>query len=201
MGGDNSNSTMTDDGNNMYFAPWKQYQLHILFISWDVTSQGGFVLSWFAVAAAAVFQHYLDCVLKAFDTAMAKHLDKESHSDINVLNKKSAKNVVTVRPKRPTGWFVVKTLRGLIGAFKYAMSLMLMLVAMTFNPSLFLALFVGYWIGDVFLCDYRLDTLMNVSTTLLEQSGALSSIIRWALCVPIVPYRPIVPVSDNKNYY
>ena len=60
-------------------------------------------------------------------------------------------------PLRPIGWTTVKMILGLLNAVKYAMSLFLMLVAMTFNPSLFLALFVGYWAGDMLFCDFELN--------------------------------------------
>lgn len=41
-----------------------------------------------------------------------------------------------------------RLLHAFISAIQYGLSLMLMLVAMTYNPSLFVALITGYFVGD-----------------------------------------------------
>ncbi len=44
--------------------------------------------------------------------------------------------------------FLLRLLHSLVSALSYGLALMLMLVAMTYNPSLFLSLVVGYGLGD-----------------------------------------------------
>ena len=45
-------------------------------------------------------------------------------------------------------YFLLRLLHSILSGLNYGMALMLMLVAMTFNPSLFLALVIGFSIGD-----------------------------------------------------
>ena len=104
------------------------------------------------------------------------------------------------RPKRPIGWTQVKLLHGLLTATKYGLSLILMLVAMTYNPTLFIALFVGYWVGDFVFCDNRIDSLMHKNMPMYDNGGFAGTIIRWALLVPIdkVPVVRAYLYDDSK---
>ena len=43
----------------------------------------------------------------------------------------------------------LRSVHSLIGTMHYGLSLLLMLVAMTFNSALFVALITGYFIGDL----------------------------------------------------
>ena len=45
-------------------------------------------------------------------------------------------------------YFLLRLLHSILSGLNYGMALMLMLVAMTFNPLLFLALVIGFSIGD-----------------------------------------------------
>lgn len=45
-------------------------------------------------------------------------------------------------------YFLLRLLHSIMAGVNYGIALLLMLIAMTFNPSLFLALVVGYTIGD-----------------------------------------------------
>lgn len=45
-------------------------------------------------------------------------------------------------------YFLLRVLHSLLSGYNYAVALLLMLVAMTYNPGLFLALVVGYTFGD-----------------------------------------------------
>jgi hypothetical protein len=42
---------------------------------------------------------------------------------------------------------------------------------MTFNPSLFLALVIGYLLGDYICCDFHLDLNMGVYKALYKDGG------------------------------
>jgi hypothetical protein len=88
------------------------------------------------------------------------------------------------RPLRPSGWQAVKIINGIIACLKFGLSLLLMLVAMEFNPSLFLALVVGYLIGDYVFYDFNLDIEMGVHKPLFRQGGRVGSLIRRILCIP-----------------
>eukprot|EP01035_Chromulina_nebulosa_P022251 gene22251-28822_t len=119
---------------------------------------------------------YIDCVSHSLELGMQSFLTKtENCCDNGELQ----------RPKRPLGWTTMKAIKSLVSAVKYGLSVMLMLVAMTFNPSLFLALFVGYWVGDMMFCDYRLDLSMRIVKPTYSNGGLVGSLIRWALCVPL----------------
>ena len=48
-------------------------------------------------------------------------------------------------------------------------------VVMTFNPTLFLAVVLGYLVGDFVCCDYKLDRKINPSSSVLPQQQTVSS--------------------------
>ena len=48
-------------------------------------------------------------------------------------------------------------------------------VVMTFNPTLFLAVVLGYLVGDFVCCDYKLDRKINPSSSVLPQQTSSSS--------------------------
>jgi hypothetical protein len=83
---------------------------------------------------------------------------------------------------RPKGWQTLKLIHSTIAAFNYGLSLMLMLVAMTFIPSLFLALFIGGVIGEYVCVDFHIDLLMGVYEPKEVYDGALGGLIHWVLC-------------------
>jgi Ctr copper transporter family len=84
--------------------------------------------------------------------------------------------------QRPKGWQTLKLIHSTIAAFNYGLSLMLMLVAMTFIPSLFLALFIGGVIGEYVCVDFHIDLLMGVYEPKEVYDGALGGLIHWVLC-------------------
>ena len=43
---------------------------------------------------------------------------------------------------------ILRLLHAILGGMSYGLAMLLMLVAMTYNPSLFLALVIGYTVGD-----------------------------------------------------
>ena len=68
MGSMNSGSNSTDDGSvSMYFTSWDSYKLQLLFSTWNIETPWQFALSWFVVAIAAAFYHYLDCTVYNLD--------------------------------------------------------------------------------------------------------------------------------------
>ena len=54
----------------------------------------------------------------------------------------------TMEAAAPSHYMLLRALHALASGFNYGVALLLMLVAMTYNPSLFLALMFGYALGD-----------------------------------------------------
>lgn len=176
-----------DDANSMSstFSTWSTYKLHLLFVSWNITTAWQFALTFFAVVFAVIFYHFLECATGCFEKGMITYLNQSQFEDI-VANKSNFREddvpTVAAVPVRPRGWMTVKIIYSVICAIKYALALFLMLVAMTMNPSLFLALFVGYLLGDFIFCDYKLNSAMGYTKPLKDFGGAVRTLIEIALC-------------------
>ena len=59
------------------------------------------------------------------------------------------KSTVTESSKVIVFDFQSRLLHAFVAAIMYGFALMLMLVAMTFNPNLFISLMIGYGVGDL----------------------------------------------------
>lgn len=57
----------------------------------------------------------------------------------------SLRNKITLSPWR---YFWFRVLHSTLSGLNYGLALLLMLIAMTYNPSLFMALIIGYAFGD-----------------------------------------------------
>ena len=172
----NTTATMGD----MTFLPWESYKMQLLFASWNISEPWQFALTWFVVMLAAMSLHILECVSLSLRKSMISMLLK--HEGVEAVDKCEDMTVVfpVEKVKRPIGWQVVKFIHGLLSGTRYGLSLLLMLVAMTFNPSLFLALFVGYIIGDYLCCDFHIDMKMGVYNT--PRGGLAGPFLQRLLC-------------------
>lgn len=131
--------------------------------------------------------HPMDCVVNSMEQAMALEIVKDAK-----IGDSSDENLNFTRPR---GWLMVKLLHSFMSSLKYGLGLMLMLIAMTFNPSLFLALMIGYLIGDYICCDFRLNKKINKS----KEVGVVDN---WDCCNPSdAPTGPIGYKSDRKIDY
>lgn len=196
MNGASSNTTMAGSVNiaPMYFTTWDQFQLHLLFLGWDIKQPWQFALTWFAVAFAVAMYHYLECIAFCMRKAMGKTLIELEGTVVN-----NADGFIN-RPSRPNGWPTIKLMFGTLMGMKFCLGLFLMLIAMTFNPSLFLAIFVGYIVGQYTVCDFQIDLDSNVKVTLSEPNGILGYIIQKALCIPhFATGYTAVPNPEYKN--
>ena len=174
----NMNTSSTDDTTTMTntFSSWQSYRLYILFSGWDISTPWQFALSFFAVmAAAAVYHHGFECILAHIEQNFSELLAEFNKFPSDSSSSSDSKPLL----RRPRGWGVVQGLIRLLSAIKYALALMLMLVAMTMNPSLFLALFLGYMLGVVILCDFRFNYLMGV----YRSRGIVRNAIQCLLCM------------------
>ena len=211
----------------MYFSPWEYGgPLQLLWSTWQIQTPWQFALSWLAVAACAVVYHLSECVLAALDKANMKllvrkgelvHLAERNDAiadaeaaigrEVKQQQEHRAPTGMTYIP-RPAGWAAVKLLRATVAAVRYLLGLMMMLVAMTFNPSLFLALVVGYLAGDYLCYDYRLDRCLSGSPHMAAQvrrrlfwppcsapwtDGPVHVIARAALPLTTSPPHPCYP--------
>ena len=206
MGGGGMNMNTGNSGNatdiagnsmTMVFDSWDTYQLQILFSTWNVQTQWQFALSWFSVAFAVIVYRYLDCVAHHFHSGMKRFLTKPATNCDSTVK-------VDAVPLRPIGWLQVKIIYGLLTAAKYSLSLFLMLIAMTYNPNLFVALFVGYFFGEVLFTDKKLDLyLYHNSQPFRTDKSAVGQLIVYSLGLPLdkVDYlrSTLYPDENNDN--
>ena len=143
-----------------YFLGWDSFQTQLLFGSFMITERWQFVLTWFAVLLSVVAFHFLQHVILSLDESMAfiiKRENRESKDIIDYSNSINLSDRSMRKIRRPVGWQTVKFVHAVLSAVKYGLSLILMLVAMTFNPSLFLALVIGSAMGEYICCDVDID--------------------------------------------
>ena len=171
------------------FTDWNVMQTHLLFRSYNIQEPYQFVLTWFMVMFAVVVNYIMRHVLIAMDRGMISALksvrnetpiDSKSKSDVYETVHVHGMDGVFV--ERPKGWQTLKLIHSTIAAFNYGLSLMLMLVAMTFIPSLFLALFIGGVVGEYVCVDFHIDLLMGVYEPKEVYDGAFGGLVHWVLC-------------------
>ena len=163
-------SDMADDMSMsmvMTFGKWTDYQLQLIFSSWNIKTRSEYTFAWFAVVIAVVCWHGLKYFLSTFVEESLRHImastktisrDDTEYSNINspLAISETAKSTTThlllVTGKTSTTWkriLILRVLHSFVSAIIYGMALLLMLVSMTYNLGLFAALLVGYFIGDM----------------------------------------------------
>jgi hypothetical protein len=150
---------MTDDksmdmggmGMTMTFTSWTDYQLKVVFDWWDITTKWQFAISWFAILLATIGYQGLKYHVERMDLIGDCFLDKRNSGEISM----NTNLLIGSTPSKDTGGsgsgsknikFIIY--HAIMVAHLYGLSLLLMLVAMTYNPWLFIALVLGYGIGD-----------------------------------------------------
>lgn len=143
----------------MTFTAYNEYKLQLLFSFWKINTYLDLALACSIVCLLNIFIHYLKYVTRSI-----KKKIKENRPAYYLLNTSVASNqlchgrsllaliVSTVSSLRVchTGQTNLRLQHALLSA----LSNLLMLVAMTYNSWLFLALVVGYGIGDYFFGDF-----------------------------------------------
>lgn len=195
-----SNATSSMD---VSFADWDTYKVRLLFKGWDVREPWQFALTWLVVLLAAMSLHYLDCAYVSMKSSMMQVLQQYSvktpaeidDEDIVVLENPTGR---VPRSRRPVRWQITKLCMGLLSAMRYAMTLFLMLTAMTYNPSLFLALVVGFFIGDFMCCDFHVNMRMGVDNT--PSGGRMGPFIRSLICMKEIQLEDdFIPLIQNVD--
>ena len=139
----------------MTFGDWDQYKLKFLFYTWDITTKTQFAFTWFAVIAATILYKGVNYFLILIEEDMRSvmltgHPLKSKYEEFDEPINKNTGSSASLMNKEPDSG-VLQRLRikhAVFQGLNYGMALMLMLVAMTYNPTLFLGLMIGYGIGD-----------------------------------------------------
>lgn len=182
------------------FSDWGSYQLQLLFRGWDIQTQWQFTLTWFAILIAVACLHLVECASTSMKHSMLQILRKRNEPKISDVGSPTS---VALQPtgSRPFGWVVIKMIFGIISGLRYGLSLMLMLVATSYNPSIFVALVLGFFAGDFLCCDFHVNSKMGSYNT--EKSGPLGPSINSVLCIhdPVVVDEddPIVVTGDESR--
>jgi Ctr copper transporter family len=164
------------------FSNWSSYQCHLLFNGWDISKEWQFSLTWFAVLSVVVVIHLLECAILSMKTSMLQILQAQGDTDEgHHTSTKSRPIAATGRRIRPYGWLAIKMVLSIISGIRYALFLMLMLVAMTFNTSLFIALLFGYLAGDYICCDFHVNIKMGAYNN--SEGGPLGPAMKSVLCI------------------
>ncbi len=159
----------------MTFSDFSQYKLKILFDNWDVQTKWQFLLSFIAVIIAGIGYHYLRYSVAILEQRLRDAVSASIESTIydpvhtngeGLLISGITKGSINSYSGKKRPIPITKNIRGLclyrsvLSTLMYALALMLMLVAMTYNSWLFLSLTLGYFIGDylffyeTFGCNY-----------------------------------------------
>lgn len=164
MGNSTMDMSMMDMSMVMTFGSFSDYRVQILFDGWDVTEKWQFALSWFAVVILTVVYHFSKHGLLVLEKYMATIANKrlsfdsgygsvqkgEQNDSSHTLNASLVPNKKNGKELVPLIYYIA---HALYTGFNYGYSLLLMLIAMTYNPSLFVALMIGWAIGDfIFYC-------------------------------------------------
>ena len=147
------------------FKSWSSYQMTLLFESWTITEGWQFALTWFAVVISVVTYHFMEYLRVTLQHGMLTLLSNSQDGEADKI-------------LRPSGWYLLKVTYGCVVACNYALSLMFMLVAMTFNPCLFLALIVGYFIGGYVCCELSIDERL-LGIRLFNRDSCFASALNW----------------------
>jgi hypothetical protein len=147
----------------MTFGSFKDYELQIVWNGWDVKTKGQFALSWFAVMLMTIaYQGFKFWFVQLESRIVALRSKRNGSGD---ENKGIAAGDSPLQVEKGTSG-MYETLTGTsngagtvpfkylllhagLSALNYGVALILMLIAMTYNPSLFVALMVGYFLGDL----------------------------------------------------
>ena len=150
----------------MTFSSFAEYKLTLLFSWWKVTELWQFVVTWCAVFSAAIFYHYLkfhtsniEAEILGERKAAVLFGDLDDLNESTFINKSAHKKYRKITPTNDE--FTLRLMHCLVIGINYCISLLLMLVAMTYNSLLFIALILGYTTGDFLF--FRIKQAMFMS--------------------------------------
>lgn len=163
----------------MTFGDWGDYQLQLIFDSWTIKTKTQYFFSWIFIVFAVVCWHGLKYIQSTMIEGSIRkgslNPRSDSHDDVeyttirNFKSKAEKQNSSSVQmlhsnPSQFERRWVLRLTHSLISAASYGLALLLMLVSMTYNCGLFLALVIGYFIGDLLFFRYNHASLRNYET-------------------------------------
>jgi Ctr copper transporter family len=181
----------TDDSTasmSMTFDGWNVYKLKLLFDGWDVATPWEFGLTCVAVAFLAVIYQAMRFLVFVVEDTMhppaspsfstVDSMDTSSRS-VGGANKvgdtpggqagyqRAPDDTVLLAPKSPgeissERYLWLRLAHSVLAGLNYGMALVLMLIAMSYNPSIFVSLITGYAFGD-FIFFVRMRSSSNES--------------------------------------
>ncbi len=143
----------------MTFSDWDVYKIKILFDKWDCTKRWQFGLSAFGIVLSVIVYKWLGLYLIRLEKQMKNSVDDSNYfadtvqSGLFIGNKSD----ISARDAKTTSGDIdlkLRVLHGLVSGINYGFALLLMLIAMTYNPWLFVSLMIGYGIGDFIFYPY-----------------------------------------------
>lgn len=169
----------------MTFQSWSSYQLQIVFEHWNVTTKWQFAGSWFAIVFLTVAYHGLKFTIAKMEALENSgnykryYLGDSSGANVMGLDNNNASLVTGVGSKTDAQVTGISSLKyklqhAAMTGVSYGFSLILMLVAMTYNPWLFVALMIGWTLGD-FIFNPMIADLMRRTHTLSSTGGVVGS--------------------------
>ena len=164
----------------MTFGSWGDYKLHLIFNSWNIQNRTQYFFTWIFVVLAVVcwhaLKHFQSTVIDAQlrSTTVNSKQNSEDRIDYSKVDPNNAADIKT-SPRNPLlldmkmpdirrKLWTLRLIHAFLSAFTHGLALMLMLVSMTYNCGLFLALLVGHFIGDILFHRWN-----STSTPLSEQ--------------------------------
>lgn len=149
---------------DMTFTSFSDYQVSILFSSWKCETKWQFALSWFVILLAAIVYHALRYMIYLVEDNMGDasvdSKNNESRRLVDSSNGYEGDHSSSDNTMSTGKYLSIRLFHSLLSGMTYGWALLLMLVAMTYNPSLWLALVIGYSMGDfIFFTKMRLSQL------------------------------------------
>jgi Ctr copper transporter family len=171
-GGDSGVAVAPASPMNMVFTDWVTYQMTLLFGEYIITTPWQFALTWFAVVLAAFLYQSFMCAERLFDQLVAARV-------MDARNEKEDWKLPQSSYGLPHGWTWLRVAYGFLVGTRYAFGLILMMIAMTMNPNLLLALGVGYAVGGMIFYNYMIDIQLPDHLTRFMQRFTTKRLLYW----------------------
>ena len=147
---------------DMIFGPMSDYKVTLFFSFFSSKTRLEFAFLWFFIALVSASTHYLKLQLMHYEIKISKFYPATSTNSASHLEWMPliAKAFATNSDSQLLKY---RILHSLFSSVSYAVSLLLMFVAMTCNSSLFISLVMGYGVGDFIFYIQRQDNAVSSS--------------------------------------
>lgn len=122
------------------FREWNSYHVTVLFPWWDVKTHWGYICTWIIVCMIAMMYQAIKAIVYGVEVKMAApSCYRRQLTWVNAICQYLPDNNL----------LFLRIVHAITHAVSYFISIILMLISMTFNPGIFVALIIGYWVGDL----------------------------------------------------